>query len=85
MEHIEHPKDKGIFLKKDRHVGLAHRIMDRHINEVDWDSLSLDEKVVHAACMSSRSWSQPILSHMALDNLSVSSTRIGNLKETART
>jgi len=47
MEYIEHPKVKGIFLKKDRDVGLAHRIMERHINEVDWDSLSLDEKVVN--------------------------------------
>ena len=37
-------KDKGVYLKKDRDVGLAHRLMDRDINEVDWESLSLDAK-----------------------------------------
>ncbi|XP_023345051.1 uncharacterized protein LOC111714221 [Eurytemora carolleeae] len=46
-EHIELPKKKGLFLKKDRDIGLAHRIMDRHINEIDWDSLPLDEKLVN--------------------------------------
>ena len=35
-EHIDNPKDKGVYLKKDRNVGLAHRIMDRDINAFDW-------------------------------------------------
>ena len=76
MEHIEHPKDKGIFLKKiemwvwptGSWTDILTRLTGIHCH---W---------MRKWLMSSRSWSQPILRHMELDNLSVSSTRIGNLK-----